>query len=73
MHAGAVAREAGDAMEARRLKGFGQGHGRQDRGESPRQHGRARPGRADEEQIMTTTCITFSFDKASKGAEGYRS
>jgi hypothetical protein len=37
-HGGAVAREAGDAMDAGRLKGFGQGHRRQAGGEPPRQH-----------------------------------
>jgi hypothetical protein len=43
-----VAREAGDAMEARGLKGLSQGHGRQDGGESPRQHRPACPGRAEQ-------------------------
>jgi hypothetical protein len=36
----AVAREACDTMDACRLNGFGQGHGRQDGGESPCQHRR---------------------------------
>jgi hypothetical protein len=40
---GAGASEAGDAMEARRLKGLGEGHRRQDGGEPPCQHRRARP------------------------------
>jgi hypothetical protein len=37
----AVAREAGDAMDACRLHGFGHSPGWQDRGEPPRQHHRA--------------------------------
>jgi hypothetical protein len=39
----AVAREAGDAVHAPGLNGFGQGHGRPEGGEAPRQHGFARP------------------------------
>ena len=40
----AVAGEAGDAVDAGGLNGLGEGHGRQDDGKAPRQHGRARPG-----------------------------
>jgi hypothetical protein len=36
---GAVAGEAGDAVNARGLDGFGQRHGRQDSGESTGQYG----------------------------------
>jgi hypothetical protein len=46
---------AGDAMEARRLKGFGEGHGRQDGGESPRQHRRARPRGAEQQEAVVST------------------
>src|SRR5262249_9706724 len=52
---GAIASEAGDAVDARGLKGFGEGHGRQDGGESPGQHRRARPRRAEQEHIMVRT------------------
>src|SRR5215510_56304 len=51
----AVAREAGDAMDARRLDGFGQGHRRQDGGESPGQHGRAGPRGAEQEDVVRRT------------------
>ena len=34
----ALAGEAGDAMDARGVEGFGEGHGRQDDGESAGQH-----------------------------------
>ena len=56
----AVAREASDTMDARRLEGFGQGHRRQDRGESPPQHRRAGPRRAEEQHIMVTTPASAS-------------
>jgi hypothetical protein len=49
---GAVTGEARDAMHTRRLNGFGEGHRRQHRGEAPRQHRRARPGRAEEEDVV---------------------
>jgi hypothetical protein len=40
----AVAREAGDAVDARRPDGLGEGHRRQDGGEPPGQYRLARPG-----------------------------
>src|SRR5215813_8643821 len=52
---GAVAREAGDAMDACGLKGFGQGHRRQDSGEPAGQHRRAGPRGAEQEEVMVTT------------------
>jgi hypothetical protein len=51
----AIAREAGDAMDARGLNGSSQGHRRQDGGEPPCQQGRARPRGAEEEHIMVKT------------------
>jgi hypothetical protein len=39
----AVAGAAGDAVDPGGLEGFGEGHGRQNRGESERRHRRARP------------------------------
>jgi hypothetical protein len=47
--------EAGDAVDPRGLDGLGQRHGRQNGGQPPRQHGGARPRRADEEDVMVTT------------------
>src|SRR5262245_10773328 len=52
---GAVAREAGDTMDAGGLDGFGQGHCRQDGGESPGQHRLASPRGAEQEHIMGRT------------------
>jgi hypothetical protein len=43
---GAGAGQAGDAVDAGGLQGFGQGHGGQDGGEPVRQHRLARPGGA---------------------------
>jgi hypothetical protein len=54
----AVAREAGDAMDTRGLNGFGQGHGRQDDGEPPGQHRRARPRGAEQEDGVGTTPVS---------------
>ena len=51
----AGAGEAGDAVELCGLDGFGEGHRRQDGGQPPGQHRLARPGRADEEDIMGRT------------------
>ena len=48
----AVAGEASDAMDARGLNGFGEGHGRQDGGEPPRQHRFTRPRRSQEKDVM---------------------
>src|SRR5215510_9631075 len=52
---GAVAGEAGDAVDARGLKGFGEGHGRQHGGESPGQPRLPRPRRAEHEHMMGRT------------------
>jgi hypothetical protein len=51
----AVAGEAGDAVEARGLKGLGQGHRRQDGGEPPGQQRLARPRGAEQEQMIVRT------------------
>jgi hypothetical protein len=40
---GAITGPAGDAMDARGFDGFGEGHGRQDGGEPPRQQRLPRP------------------------------
>jgi hypothetical protein len=42
-------------MEACRLDGFGQGHRRQDGGESPGQHRRAGPRGAEQEDVVRRT------------------
>jgi hypothetical protein len=46
-----VAREAGDAMDARRLNSPGEGHGRQEGGEPPGPPRRARPRRPQEARV----------------------
>ena len=51
----AVAGEAGDAVDAQGPNGFGQGHRRQDGGESAGQHRRARPWRTQEEDVVGST------------------
>jgi hypothetical protein len=45
----------GRGEQAGGLDGLGEGHRRQDGGEPPGQHGLARPGRANEEDIMGRT------------------
>jgi hypothetical protein len=57
-HRPTVAREARDAVDARGLNGFGRGHGGQDGGESPRQHRVARPGGAEQEEIVPPAAIS---------------
>jgi hypothetical protein len=52
---GAIAREADDAMDARRLNGLGEGHRRQDGGEPPGQHRLARPWRTKKEDVVGRT------------------
>jgi hypothetical protein len=52
---GAVAGETGDTVDPHRLDGLGEGHRGQDGGEPPGQHGLARPGRANEEDVMVRT------------------
>jgi hypothetical protein len=52
---GAVAGEAGNTMDACGLNGFGQGHRRQDGGESPCQHRLASPRGAEQEDVVVTT------------------
>ena len=51
----AVAGEAGDAVDTRGLNGLGEGHRRQDGGESACQHRLARPWRTKEEDVMVRT------------------
>jgi hypothetical protein len=58
---------AGDAVEARGLKGLGEGHRGQDGGEPPGQHGRARPWRANEGRLEHNACIRFAFASTSRG------
>jgi hypothetical protein len=48
----ALAGAAGDAGKARGGESLGQGRRCQDGGEPPGQHGLARPGRADEEDVV---------------------
>ena len=48
----AVAGAAGDAVDMHGLNGLGEGHGRQDGGERPRQHRRPRPRWSQEQPIM---------------------
>jgi hypothetical protein len=50
-----VAGEAGDAVDTRGLNRLGEGHRRQDGGQPPCQHRRARPRGAEQEQIMVKT------------------
>jgi hypothetical protein len=52
---GALAGEAGDAREARGLEGLGEGQRRQDGGEPPRQPRRARPRRAQQQDVGVRT------------------
>jgi hypothetical protein len=52
---GAVAGEAGDAVDARGLNGLGKGHRRQDGRESACQHRLACARKAEQEQIMGRT------------------
>jgi hypothetical protein len=47
--------EAGNAMDARGLNRLGEGHRRQDGGEPPCQHRRARPRGAEQEDVMVKT------------------
>jgi hypothetical protein len=54
-----VAREASDAMDACGFNGFGEGHGWQDGGESPRQHRLARPRRAEQEDVVAATRLSY--------------
>jgi hypothetical protein len=56
----AVAGAAGDAVNPRGLKGLGEGHGRQNGGEAPGQHRRARPRRAKEEDVVGRTLASIS-------------
>jgi hypothetical protein len=59
-----VAGEAGDAVDTPGLKSLGEGHRRQDGGEPPGQHRRARSRGAEQEQMMVTTPASPS---ASRG------
>jgi hypothetical protein len=56
----AVASEARDAVDACGLNGLGEGHRRQDGGEPPCQHRRARP-RGAKEQVAWNTKISSGF------------
>jgi hypothetical protein len=66
----AAAREAGDSGDARRLKGFGQGHRRQDRGESPGQY-RLAPPAAREESIQTLPLSGRDFARRGDRGDEY--
>jgi hypothetical protein len=63
----AGAGEPGDAMDASGLHGLGKGHGRQDGGEAPGQHGRARPGRANEKDVVGRMPASSSAPRAPLG------
>jgi hypothetical protein len=54
-HGGALAGEAGDAVEAGGLEGFGEAHRGQDGGEPARQPRRPHPRWTEEEDMMVTT------------------
>jgi hypothetical protein len=70
-------------MDACGLNGFGQGHRRQDGGESPCQHRLASPRGAEQEEIMVKTpafasvspiiCIRFSLTNHLEEATKKRS
>ena len=70
-HGGAGAGEAGDAVDAGGLTGFGQGQRRQGGGEPPGPHRRARPGGPRVARYGQNARITFSFTSASRDADGY--
>ena len=53
-HRRAVARQAGDTVDAGGLKGFGPRHRRQDGGQPPSPPRRPHPSRAEEQQVMNT-------------------
>jgi hypothetical protein len=57
---GAGAGEAGDAMDAGGLDGFGQRHGRQDGGETTGEHRLARSRRPQEQCYGQNARIAFS-------------
>jgi hypothetical protein len=69
-HRRTVAGAAGDAMDVCRLNGLGQGHRRQDGGEPPAQHGLARPGRAEEEDVVIKTPASGSRSPPPPGVAG---
>jgi hypothetical protein len=56
----AVAGEASDAVDTCGLKGLGESHRRQDGGEPPGEHRRARPRGAEQEDIMGRTPASAS-------------
>jgi hypothetical protein len=55
----AGAGEAGNAVDTRGLNGLGERHAWQEGGEPPSQHGRARPWRTKEEDIMAATRLSY--------------
>jgi hypothetical protein len=62
----AVAGAASDAVNSRGLKGFGEGHRRQNRGEPPCQHRRARPwGTKEEDVVGRTPAFGSAFHRIS--------
>jgi hypothetical protein len=63
-----VAHAAGGAMDARGLDGLGQGHRRQDGGEPPGQHRRARPRRAEQEGVVVTTPTSSLTSRTPTGS-----
>jgi hypothetical protein len=62
----APAGHTGDAVDARGVEGFGQGHIRQNRGQSPCQPRVPRPGRSQEEHIMVRTPALVSASSESR-------
>jgi hypothetical protein len=56
----AVAGEAGDSVDTRGLNRLGEGHRRQDGGQSPCQHRLARPRGAEQEEIRVRTPVCIS-------------
>ena len=64
---GAVAGEACDTVDTRDLNGFGEGHRRQDGGEPPGQHRRARPRGTEEKDVMDRTPAFGSPEHAALG------
>jgi hypothetical protein len=66
-HRRAVPGEAGDTVNARGLNRFGEGHRRQDGGEPPCQHRRARPRGTEEKDVMDRTPAFGSPEHAALG------
>jgi hypothetical protein len=65
---GAVAGEAGNAVDVRGLEGFGEGHGRLDGGEPPAQHRFPRARRAEQEEDVWVTTPASPSGLSYRGA-----